>query len=217
MKKLLLACAAMGAAALATPATAASLLYDFSSPSGVPGGVGTQTYTSGGITITANSCGLGLCYPDLVAPLFGKAGGGDENGLGIAAGATGDSANEITGIFGVELDVLNLIGHVVPGSVDFQMGSTTAPDTWEVLGSNVRSGSWTPLLPGADEGSHPLPDFGTYRYYEFVATSGDVLLANLTASTTAVPEPATWALMLIGIGGLGAALRSSRKSALVAA
>ena len=50
-----------------------------------------------------------------------------------------------------------------------------------------------------------------------MASSGDVLLANLTASTTAVPEPATWALMLIGIGGLGAALRSSRKSALVAA
>jgi hypothetical protein len=33
-----------------------------------------------------------------------------------------------------------------------------------------------------------------------MASSGDVLLANLTASTTAVPEPATWALMLIGIG-----------------
>jgi hypothetical protein len=101
--------------------------------------------------------------------------------------------------------------------VEFQMGSTTPPDGWEVLGSKSRSGAWTPLLPGADEGSHPLPDFGSFRYYEFVASSGDVLLANISASTTAVPEPATWTLMLIGIGGLGAALRSSRKSALVAA
>lgn len=30
---------------------------------------------------------------------------------------------------------------------------------------------------------------------------------------SATPEPASWALMLIGFGGLGAALRSSRQKA----
>ncbi|WP_332768638.1 PEPxxWA-CTERM sorting domain-containing protein [Phenylobacterium sp.] len=34
---------------------------------------------------------------------------------------------------------------------------------------------------------------------------------------SAVPEPATWAMMLMGFGGLGAALRSRRKRAVVAA
>jgi hypothetical protein len=33
----------------------------------------------------------------------------------------------------------------------------------------------------------------------------------------AVPEPASWALMLIGVGGLGAALRASRRSLTAAA
>ena len=35
-------------------------------------------------------------------------------------------------------------------------------------------------------------------------------------SVTAVPEPATWAIMLVGFGGMGAAIRSRRKQALAA-
>jgi len=36
---------------------------------------------------------------------------------------------------------------------------------------------------------------------------------NLTLTTAAVPEPATWAMMLVGCGGIGAAMRSRRKRA----
>jgi hypothetical protein len=39
---------------------------------------------------------------------------------------------------------------------------------------------------------------------------------NLTISTASVPEPATWAMMLVGFGGLGAAMRSHRKRAATA-
>jgi hypothetical protein len=43
----------------------------------------------------------------------------------------------------------------------------------------------------------------------------DPILDNV--SVAGVPEPATWAMMLIGFGGLGAAMRRSRKTVAVAA
>jgi len=45
--------------------------------------------------------------------------------------------------------------------------------------------------------------------------SGEVALDNI--SVTAVPEPATWALMLVGFGGMGAMLRYRRKQLVAAA
>ena len=40
---------------------------------------------------------------------------------------------------------------------------------------------------------------------------------SVTSSTGGVPEPATWALMLLGFGGLGTALRSRRRATLAQA
>jgi hypothetical protein len=37
------------------------------------------------------------------------------------------------------------------------------------------------------------------------------------SATVSVPEPASWALMLVSVAGLGAALRASRKSIATAA
>jgi hypothetical protein len=64
----------------------------------------------------------------------------------------------------------------------------------------------------------------------FVATGGQTLIAFTApgaginvdpvldnVSVTAVPEPATWAMMLVGFGGLGMAMRSRRKRAPTAA
>ena len=41
--------------------------------------------------------------------------------------------------------------------------------------------------------------------------------AFFSTTIAAVPEPATWAMMLVGLGGLGVALRSRRKPAVAAA
>jgi hypothetical protein len=58
---------------------------------------------------------------------------------------------------------------------------------------------------------------GTYRAYSsldspFGSTNG-LVLSNITVSLvpTGVPEPALWALVLAGFGGLGAVLRARRR------
>ena len=49
-------------------------------------------------------------------------------------------------------------------------------------------------------------------------TNGDNFFVDnkVVVGTGAVPEPATWAMMLVGFGGLGAAMRSRRKLAAAA-
>lgn len=58
----------------------------------------------------------------------------------------------------------------------------------------------------------PDTAFGKKVYF-----STDVVNSNgntgYVGATLAVPEPATWAMMLVGFGGLGASLRSRRKQA----
>lgn len=49
------------------------------------------------------------------------------------------------------------------------------------------------------------------------ANSGDFIVNNVVVdpnAPTGVPEPAAWALMLLGFGGVGAAMRRTRKAAL---
>jgi hypothetical protein len=81
-------------------------------------------------------------------------------------------------------------------------------------GNVVLSSGLLSFIPTAEEGLSlsftsivpPTEIVAPGKLADFTAVSSGTFAAGLSA----VPEPATWALMLMGMGGLGAALRSRR-------
>ena len=212
--KALLAFAFAATALFATPANAA-VVIDFST---APGNVGSsETYSDSGapgtpLTVTAK----GFDGSGVATDMYGKTGGGDENGLGLANDPSGE--NEIAlGKGRIQLDIGSFLPYASSlSAVSFFMNSTTEGETWSIYGSNVDGTLGLLLFSGNDELQHLLPSFGTYRYYSFLesGSSGgrNVLLGKLTANVIgspfgAVPEPATWAMMLVGFFGIGMSMR----------
>lgn len=200
MRKVFLALFSATALSIA-PAAHADVNINFSSP---PGELDDdQDYSAGGLTVTAS----GYTTTDVDEHLFGKNLGGDENGVGLVT----DGQHEIYGPDAfIQLDVSQILG--LATGADFFMNSTTNGEQWSVWGSDTDAGGkvgGTLLLTGSDEGVlHALPGWGLYDFYNFfaVGANDNVLLGGLTIHE-AVPEPATWAMMLLGFGAIGVAFR----------
>lgn len=206
MKSVLLGFAA--AAALGFSASAAVVTFDFQTPGPNADAGNSHTYTAGSPAISITATAFPTLQPT-GAPndLFDKSGTGDENGLGLTSDPSGE--HEISGANFIQIDVTAL---PAGSTYTFSMGSTTTPEGWDVFGSNTNGVLGASLFTGTDEGvEHGISGF---KYYDFeaVGAGANVLLHDFVV-TTAVPEPATWALMLVGVGGLGAMLRTSRKPA----
>jgi hypothetical protein len=84
-------------------------------------------------------------------------------------------------------------GYVDFGGISF---STTAGVDFNLGGGGTGSPSAVLNDSVNDPGGYPVPTFGSN---------------NITLSITAVPEPASWAMVLLGIGGIGAGLRIARR------
>jgi hypothetical protein len=86
---------------------------------------------------------------------------------------------------------------------------------------------WTPVFSNPTD-AHEVDFFapagssltyGEQYFVNVVMTNGLTSGANagFSAVFTAVPEPSTWAMMLVGIGGVGATMRMARRKANAAA
>jgi hypothetical protein len=97
-----------------------------------------------------------------------------------------------------------------PGTTGFNTLSAsglTAADFFQVDATTGAVGTAHPNFGGG-----PML-FGLTQFTGADAISGtsvDVVYDNLNITLASVPEPATWAMMLVGFGGLGAAIRSRR-------
>ena len=193
-------------------AQAVPVTWGFSSVSECPSCSGSSfTCTSSGDSIIAT--GFSNHNLNTTTSLFLKNSSGDEKGLGIASDPTGDHE-----IWGTTLIRIDLGGTNKYTNLSFTMGSTTGTEHWEVWGSDSATASGTGLngfnviTNGTSDGSTNSLT-GGYEYYFFGLDTLDtqrgdnVLLASLTGTATnlanPVPEPSTWAMLILGFFGIG--------------
>jgi hypothetical protein len=120
---------------------------------------------------------------------------------------------------GSGLSTFSVLGGARLTSFSFYMGS---PDTYNTLTFNLAGGgsqvfAGTQIWNGANFGGDRTKGFRVY--YDFngaevssiTFTSGSDAFEFDGLAGTVVPEPGTWALMILGFGGAGAMLRRSRR------
>ena len=125
--------------------------------------------------------------------------------------------------------VVNITGSVVgnffnaaAGPISFTANPTANPsisnETYSPSGAFIYDDVFYPNTNPVVDNVGLLWKVGSVEYNLFTNGPGQYVLYNYQnggytdeAVTVAVPEPATWALMLIGFGGMGVALRRSRR------
>jgi hypothetical protein len=159
---------------------------------------------------------------------------GPGNPYGLAA-ASGDWSIDLTapsnlGFGGIRQTIATEIGHTyrltfdignspaingqTPARIGAQIGSTLP--AWNFGGGGDTGNAWQSITYDfvADSAASDLVFGGVFGGN---AVAGYVGLDNVAVVDMGVPEPGTWALMLLGFGALGGALRRSRRGQTAAA
>jgi len=222
MKKFVLTTLALGMAAAAVPAQAAIYL-GYSVNNGSVTGVATDAGTghlffdgsTGGYSSTVNALGS----PILTQPNFAT------QSLNVQQGANAPSG--LLSIFITQTDLTSFAGQLTSaftsnllfGSAQsVTMSALLDPANGQFTGLPIRNASFTGVGSNAGSTSVNVPGLfsETVRYdLTFGANTGDGGTFSDTASlSAAVPEPATWAMMLLGFAGIGVATRRRRRAVL---
>lgn len=217
---------ALAAATLlaAAPAAAQTASFDFEefADTGFDGALTSLTSSDGGLTITITrpgssfdvNTGATLGLPDFGAPTFGTnslspfVNGDDANPAPFVVDFSSavDSFSLEFGDYGADTDdLVTLSLFAGAGGTGALLGTATflyGDSAFPVIGSLALAGTG-PALSAVFAGGGA--DFPNSLYYDnFVATG---------AFSGAIPEPATWAMLIGGIGFTGGALRTRRRTA----
>ena len=208
----------LGATALVGASAASAQVVPLSAPTTQSGSQATYVTTAGTITAT------GYSAPGTTTPLNFKMQSGLENGLGLTDDPSGQGEISDSGPNMIQLDMSGLNSGTM---VSFLMGSTTDNEGWAVFGTNTAGCVALGTMCGTsilamtnDQGNWHSLGVPAFTYYDFYATGrsngtyANVLLDSLSLS--AVPEPSTWAMMLLGFGAIGMAARRSRRKVALA-
>lgn len=210
--KLALATAAIGLAAAATPAEAAATLKLCTSGASCVSGTTNVNLGAfdapGAYTVTGN---VGIGGPEVD---FTSNGGTTllETNTGAATIFTASGA-DLT-----QLTFTLLTGSFTAAEFNLENGS---PRSFDIILSALSGGSQTIHIDNAN-GSNIFDIIAgageSYTSASFVVSGtggfNDFKQLRLVLASGAVPEPATWAMMLLGFGGIGFAMRRRRRPAL---
>jgi hypothetical protein len=108
-----------------------------------------------------------------------------------------------------DLDTKDFIALLIPSEMPWdtqvEVGLANGPNSTSVSFDSFMTGNWTVLGPSASVSGILVGA----RRSEDIGVNGVWSAASLTSSA---PEPASWALMILGFGGLGAMLRTRRRT-----
>lgn len=141
---------------------------------------------------------------------------------GISAPPPGDKTNYLTVLGGAQA---TLTSAQALQKLSLFMGSPDSFNSirfigagldWTLMGTQL----WQPIAAKDGDqawGRRLTYDFGDYSVKTIVFASGrnSFEFDDLAGAFVAVPEPASWALMIMGFFGMGAALRTRRRAAAV--
>jgi hypothetical protein len=197
----------------------------------VPGTAGPWDVTNAGNPYYGQSLAINNTPPDQTAPTTVAVTPGENltityvGGLTSAFGGTPDvdAVGYVNGAFGsgMNLSGIGSSGGFFPSH--FMDLTNSGPDIWlEALIGDFVDGSGTlignPFAPG-DGPFHIVAPAGAVALQ--LGMNDDIFSDNTGALsisvTNGVPEPATWAMMLLGVGFVGAGMRVSRQKTEAAA
>jgi hypothetical protein len=113
--------------------------------------------------------------------------------------------NTLSGLYSIVVDT-STIGATID-SISLTGINGTSGHWQTPPGSSPSPGGLSLIVPFAANGDYSLAFTGTDP------ASGGVATGNFTFTPVAVPEATTWAMMLLGFGAMGVALRGRRRPA----
>lgn len=222
MKKLIIGLALASAAA--TPATAGTLLIDTGIGTGTPTRpVDGNSVLLGQFTLTQNSVIDAIVAYGRVVTAGTAFFGIFANNANNTPSVTPISQFTATGLFPVMphfgyYGVGGLpLGGIYPTAANTALGWTVAAGTyWVGISRDVSTSTFrSTVLGGAPNGFTSEGAFiRPFTAPLYVPTDGSTKLQDVNLSwriTGSVPEPATWAMMMLGFGLIGGAIRSTRR------